>query len=151
MADVQAAPTDPGELVTLAAEVEDTSLALVEMTVAALTGVAPLTVPQVRMLLAVDRRGPSNLSALAAELSLSMPSASRLVDRLASAGLLDRSAAEDSRREVTITTTAAGRGSLSVLHELRRSSIAGVLGRMSNRDRSALVRGLRAFAARARA
>jgi DNA-binding MarR family transcriptional regulator len=94
----------------------------------------------------VDRHAPLNLSALAARLEQSVPSASRLVDRLVEAGLVGRVPAAHSRREVALTLTARGKRSLSRLRQVRERGIAGVLDRMAAEDRAALVRGLTAFA-----
>lgn len=130
--------------------VEEASLALVEMTLSALAvgrGLSPL---QMRLLVAVDRHGPLNLSALAARLDQSVPSASRLVDRLVDAGLVRRGPARHSRREVALSLTPGGRRALDRLRGARRAAIARVLVGMSASERKALVTGLRAFAVAAR-
>lgn len=130
-----------------AAVIEGASLALAEMTIAALSS-SPggLSALQMRVLLAVERHGPLNLSAMARRLDVSVPSASRLVDRLVDAGLLTRGVAAHSRREVALTVSPKGRRSLTALRRRREAAINKVLGKMSDQDRSALLVGLRAFA-----
>lgn len=129
-----------------AAAVEESSLALVEMTVAALATSGQLSVLQLRVLLVVDRHGPLNLSALASALELSVPSASRLIDRLVTAGLVRRGVAAHSRREVQLVVTPKGRRALGELRVRRQRAIAAVLERMSPGERADLVSGLEAFA-----
>jgi DNA-binding MarR family transcriptional regulator len=132
-----------------AGAVEVASLALVEMTMTALAASGNLSPLQMRLLLVVDRHAPLNLSALARHLDQSIPSASRLVDRLVESGLVRRGAAPHSRREVALTLTAKGRRALGRLREIRQRAIADVLARMTATDREALVSGLTAFAAAA--
>jgi DNA-binding MarR family transcriptional regulator len=137
------APSQPSDD---AAAVEEASLALLEMTMTALAGARGVSPLQMRLLLVVDRYAPLNLSALAAHLDTSVPSASRLVDRLVEAGLVARGPAAHSRREVALTLTARGKRSLSRLRQVRERGIADVMARMSVDDRTALVSGLTAFA-----
>lgn len=134
-----------------AAAVEESSLALVEMTVAALSASSQLSVLQLRVLLVVDRHGPLNLSALASSLELSVPSASRLIDRLVTAGLVRRGVAAHSRREVQLVVTPKGRRALGELRARRQRAIAAVLDGMSAQERADLVSGLEAFARAAEA
>jgi DNA-binding MarR family transcriptional regulator len=126
--------------------VEEASLALVEMTLAALSAVEGISSLQLRMLLLVDRHPHSNLSSVATRMEMSVPSASRLVDRLVEAGLLDRRDAPHSRREVALSLTARGNRALADLRRARRQAIGTVLESMSDDERRALVAGLTAFA-----
>jgi DNA-binding MarR family transcriptional regulator len=132
-----------------AGTVEEASLALVEMTLAALAGVEGISSLQLRMLLLVDRHPQSNLSSVASRMDMSVPSASRLVDRLVEAGLLDRRDAPHSRREVALSLTARGNRALAELRRSRRQAIGVVLEAMADDQRRALVSGLTAFAAAA--
>ena len=138
--------TTPARSAEDAALVEEASLALVEMTLAAIaSGTGPSTL-QLRLLVVLDRHAPLNLGTLAEHLEVSMPSASRLVDRMVEAGLVRREAAAHSRREVSLAVTAQGRRAVGSLRRSRRRAIAGVLDRMTAEDRRALVAGLAAFA-----
>lgn len=68
-----------------------------------------ISLAQLRALAAAEDAGPCTVSALADVLMTSTSSASRLVDRLAASGVLDRRTSEFSRREVTLEVTARGR------------------------------------------
>jgi DNA-binding MarR family transcriptional regulator len=129
-----------------AAAVEAASLALVEMTLAAVAAADGVSTLQLRMLVVLDRLAPLTRGALAEQLEVSTPSASRLVDRMVEAGLVRRDEAAHSRREVSLAATAQGRRALRSLRRTRERAIGGVLDRMTAADRAALVAGLDAFA-----
>jgi DNA-binding MarR family transcriptional regulator len=107
-----------------------------------LPGAVSLT--QLRALSAADELGPCTLGMLAEALLISTSSASRLVDRVAAAGLLDRRQSQASRREVTLEVTPRGRRLLQKYAAARQAAFVEVLRDMSERDARALVRGLRA-------
>ncbi len=71
-----------------------------------------LSVPQFRALLHVSRRPGASLSDVAEHLGLSLPSVSKLVDRLVARGLVTRQSAADDRRRVTLALTEAGQATL---------------------------------------
>lgn len=127
--------------------VEEASLALVEMTLDAVVRDGELSVTQVRVLLAVDRHGPLNLSRLADRLGMSISATGRLVDRLHGAGLLARVLSPLSRREVSIDVTEAGRRALGRIRAARRARIAAALDRLPPGSRRALARTLHEFTA----
>ncbi|MFF4124591.1 MarR family winged helix-turn-helix transcriptional regulator [Microbispora rosea] len=129
--------------------VEDASLALVEMTLNAMTRSSELSVTQLRVLLAVDRHGPVNLSGLAALLSMSVSATGRLVARLHTAGLLTRLLSPHSRREVSIDVTETGRRSLERIRAARRGHIAAALRHLPPDSRRTLARTLRELTAAA--
>jgi DNA-binding MarR family transcriptional regulator len=64
-----------------------------------------LTLAQERMLLSVRRHGQVALTRLAADLNVTAPSASAMVDRLVEKGLLERTHSKRDRRKVVITAT----------------------------------------------
>ncbi|MFF0308764.1 MarR family winged helix-turn-helix transcriptional regulator [Streptosporangium sp. NPDC004379] len=137
-------------LATAVWRVEEASLALVEMTLNAVAEDSDLSVTQLRVLLAVDRHGPLNLSALAAHLAMSVSAAGRLVARLDDAGLLTRLLAPHSRREISIGVTEAGRRAIGRLRAARRRRIAAALTRLPPGTRQALAGALTEFTAAAR-
>ena len=100
---------------------------------------------QLRVLTALDRSGPMNLTALARELGAIPSSASRLCDRLEAAGLLTRVVSAGSRREVTLSVSGEGRRRLEGFAAVRRDDFALVLERMTPAARASLVDGLRTF------
>ncbi len=129
----------------LAARVERAARALLALSARAgadLPGGLSLT--QLRALTVAERLGPCSLAALAEPLLISTSSASRLVDRLVAAGVLDRRLSQLNRREVTLRITPAGTRLLRRHENARRAAFAEVLQRMTPAEVRALVRGLEA-------
>ncbi|MEV0234473.1 MarR family transcriptional regulator [Nonomuraea sp. NPDC050786] len=124
-------------------QIEEASLVLVEATLDAMAALGYLSVTRLRVLLAVDRHGPMNLSSLAERLDMSLSAAGRVVDRLDEAGLLSRAPAPHSRREIRIQATPEGRDVLERLRAVRRRSIGQALDRLSPTERTTLFRMLR--------
>jgi DNA-binding MarR family transcriptional regulator len=104
-----------------------------------------LSVVQLRALTVVHRLGPSNLGRLAHELAVTVSTASRLVDRLVAAGLVDRRPSPQSRREVALSLTEAGRDALERYDELRLQDLQACFAGVTDPD-AALV-AFREFAA----
>jgi DNA-binding MarR family transcriptional regulator len=129
-----------------AATVEDTSLALVELTLKALSASTSMSVLQVRVLLVIDQYGPLGLGALANQLEISAPSASRLVSRLVDERLILRRTPDHDRRTLELRLSAKGRRTLDRVRQARRTAIADVLTAMTAPDRRALIDGLSGFA-----
>jgi DNA-binding MarR family transcriptional regulator len=125
--------------------VEEASLALLEMTLAGIAATRGVSTLQLRLLLVVDRHAPLNLSSIAVRLHMSIPSASRLVDRLVEARLVTREPSEHSRREIALALTPKGRRALTQLRRSRQRDISEVLQLMTPGERQALVTGLSAF------
>lgn len=122
------------------------SRALVGIAAASMAGIDDVvTVPQFRVLVMIDTRGPMNLAAVAAELDVNPSNASRTCDRLIKAGLLDRRASEVDRRNIALTLTPAGRRLVDKVTRRRRAAIARVLRKMDAADRAALADALTAF------
>jgi DNA-binding MarR family transcriptional regulator len=106
-----------------------------------------LTIPQFRVLVILSSRGPSNLAALAGLLDVQPSTIGRMVDRLVSAGLIDRRPHPSSRRELVVELTARGRDVVDTVTARRRREIARVVQAMPARERRGLVRALTAFTA----
>ena len=102
---------------------------------------------QLRAMEAVEHQRKPNLTGLAAELGIGLPTASRLCDRLEAAGFLERSVQPRNRREVLLAVTRQGRRLLDDVAARRRRSLAVVLTAMDPDDRAELVRALQAFLA----
>jgi len=105
-----------------------------------------VTVPQLRVLVMVDTKGPLNLAAVAAGLGVNPSNASRICDRLIRAGLLDRQDAPNDRRHITLSLTDAGRRLVNKVTEHRRTAITRVLRDMDPDDRELLTTALDRFA-----
>lgn len=114
------------------------SIALVDETI---------TIPQFRTLVLLSARDAINLATLAGLLDVAPSTTGRMVDRLVTAGLIDRQPHPDSRRELVITLTSRGRDVVGAVTAHRRDEIAQVAARMPARERHGLVHALTAFTA----
>jgi DNA-binding MarR family transcriptional regulator len=133
---------------TLTAAVDDAAVSLLLTWDAAREQVTPrLSWPQLNALLAVERAEGTNLGGLAANLKMLLSSASRLCDRLAASGLVERVPGTADRREIALYLTPGSRALLDELRRIRRTSLSAVLERMSAPGRTALLRGLAEFTA----
>lgn len=103
-------------------------------------GLAPL-----RALQALDRRGPSLVTELGADLGLLPSTASRLSDRLTDAGYITRRVSPTNRRATLLELTDAGLAVLDELVALRIAAFGEITRHMKEADRAALIRGTRAF------
>jgi DNA-binding MarR family transcriptional regulator len=102
---------------------------------------------QLRMLEVIMALEPVGLQRLGRELGLAASSASRLCDRLAAAGLVERAESPHDRRRVSVRLAPEGKHLLTELSEVRRGHLREVLVRMSPSGREALLRGLAEFTA----
>lgn len=105
-----------------------------------------VTLPQFRTLVVLATRSPMNLIGLADLLEVNPSTATRMTDRLAAAGLLQRDANPDSRREIVLRLTAEGQQIVHDVTALRRRAIADIVAQMPVAQRAGLVSALRAFA-----
>jgi DNA-binding MarR family transcriptional regulator len=106
-----------------------------------------ITIPQFRTLVILSSRGSINLATLASLLGVQPSATGRMVDRLVSAGLIDRLPHPTSRRELLAELTRRGREVVRLVTEQRRIEIAGIVEKMPPADRHGLVRALTAFTA----
>lgn len=107
-----------------------------------------VTMPQLRVLvLASD--APQNVTSVAEDLGVHPSNATRVVDRLVRAGLLDRRPARHDRRHVVLTPTPAGEQLVEQVLTHRRATLERILGRMGEEHRAMLAESLRAFSAAA--
>ncbi|MFJ3492488.1 MarR family winged helix-turn-helix transcriptional regulator [Streptomyces sp. NPDC086091] len=121
-----------------------------ETLVADWLGTAEETVPRLpaRQLLALRtvRRSPElNLTALAEQIGVALPAASRLCDRLEAAGLLERTVQPRNRREVQLVLTPYGRRVLADVTDRRVHLLATAFAAMTPSQRAALETGLTAY------
>ena len=126
------------------------SRALVGIAAASIAAVEDVvTVPQLRVMMMIATRGPMNLSGVAGGLGVSAPNASRIVERLLRAGMVDRRDDPGDRRQVVLTLTDDGQALIGRVTRHRRAGIRTVLRGMDEPDRDRLVMALDAFAAAA--
>ena len=116
-----------------------------------------VTVPQLRVLVLLATGADINASAVAAALDVHPSNATRILDRLVQAGLLDRREAAVDRRNVELSLTDDGLRLVDSVMEHRRQAFERVLnrnerhGRRRLRDRAAGIRRRRRRAGRVRA
>ncbi|MFJ6386879.1 MarR family winged helix-turn-helix transcriptional regulator [Streptomyces sp. NPDC091972] len=108
-----------------------------------------LTLPQLRALVVLDTCGPVKLAALAATLRVSASTALRMVERLETAGLVDRRTNAGNRREVILRLTSAGRDLVARVLAHRRTEIRSLVERLPADARAGLVSALKALTATA--
>jgi DNA-binding MarR family transcriptional regulator len=112
------------------------SLAAVEDTV---------TLVQYRALVLLASRGSLNVGGLAESLEIHPSTATRLCDRLAEKGFIDRTTSAESRREVTIALTSAGQALVRSVTARRRREILAIVRRLDPTTRAHLVEAFAAF------
>ncbi|SEF37971.1 DNA-binding transcriptional regulator, MarR family [Amycolatopsis pretoriensis] len=105
-----------------------------------------LTLPQFRLLVVLHTRGPLKHATLAEHLGVTPSTASRMVDRLVAAGLVDRRHSPVSRREIVLDITREGARIVRQVTTRRRREIAKIVARMPAESRQGLVDALTAFA-----
>ena len=107
------------------------------------SGQAPhVSVSQLRALVVLRDSTAMNVTTLAEALGALPSSASRLCDRLAAAGLVERVTRSGDRREVTVQLTRDGLDVLALVEERRRADLHETLGGMTVRGRAQLLAGL---------
>jgi DNA-binding MarR family transcriptional regulator len=106
---------------------------------------ATVTLPQLRVLVMIQDRGPLNMAAVAEGLGVNPSNASRTCDRLVRGGLLDRREDADDRRNVALTLTPEGERMVGAMLRQRQAIFAQVVERMDADERASLATGLAAF------
>lgn len=123
-------------------------MAALEMMTRALIGIAleaisaeggTVTLPQFRLLLALEGLGKVSSSRLAARLGLAASAITRMVDRLEHAGLVRRGADQSNRCIVTVQLTPAGQRLVTGVLAHRQARLVALLDRMSPAEREATV------------
>ena len=104
-----------------------------------------LTLPQYRLLVVLDSRGPSSLAGLADALEVNPSTALRMVERLTAAGMVEKAANPARRREVQLRLTGAGWQTVREVTEYRRAEFARIVAAMPAEQRARLVASLTAF------
>jgi DNA-binding MarR family transcriptional regulator len=86
-----------------------------------------ITLPQYRMLVTLDAKGDQNVRDLAAGLGVDRSTATRMCNRLVTAGLIDRTTDPSDRRAVVISLTGPGRSVVAAVTKSRRENVARLL------------------------
>ncbi|MGW6486174.1 MarR family winged helix-turn-helix transcriptional regulator [Streptomyces sp. NPDC055056] len=104
-----------------------------------------VSVSQLRVLYLVEGENGIRMRAFTQLLGASPPSISRLIDRLQALGFVERRPCPDSRREVLLGMTPAGRDHLAQLRERRDQLLRQALTSMPSHQRAALAESLAAL------
>ncbi len=97
-----------------------------------------ITLVQYRALVMLDVAGERNVVSLAEALGVHPSTATRLCNRLFDNGYIDRVASKRSRREVTVSLSAAGRALVRTETARRRRAIRAIVGRLDRDQQRAL-------------
>ncbi len=116
--------------------------AFVGISVRAADQLGSVSLVQLRALSVLDEADDANLMQLSDGMGVTVSTASRLVDRLVGAGLVDRRQSEATRREITLTLTAQGQALLSHYDGLRLEAMHRRLDQLSPRRRTAVLKAL---------
>ena len=100
-----------------------------------------LTTPQYLALRAIDREHVS-VNELARRAGVSGPAASQLLNTLATAGLLERRAADEDRRRQQLALTGSGKEALASAESLLAGRVASLIGDLPRPEIDALARAL---------
>jgi DNA-binding MarR family transcriptional regulator len=106
-----------------------------------------ITIPQFRTLVILSARGPINVKTLAGILHVQRSTTGRMVERLVTAGLINRRPHPALRRELVVELTPHGQEVVHAVTVHRREEIARVVHNMPERERYGLVSTLTAFSA----
>jgi len=105
-----------------------------------------VTLPQLRTLVLVQTRPEVNARDIAAALDIHPSNATRLLDRLVQADLLERREAQDDRRSLSLTLTSRGATLVESVLAHRRAAYLRILKKMPAAERRRLSQALEAFA-----
>lgn len=104
-----------------------------------------ISLAQFRLLVVLATRGQQKVTELAEALGVNPSTATRAVDRVLEAGLVDRQTNPNSRREVHVSLTKSGERVVRNVTRRRQQEIAEIVARMPRTHRVGLVRALNAF------
>jgi DNA-binding MarR family transcriptional regulator len=105
-----------------------------------------VTLAQYRALVVLAAHGPQRVADLAAALTVTPATATRMCDRLVRKRLITRRTERADRRQVQIALTQRGRDLVDLVTERRRQEIAEIVARIPARQQHVLVEALGHFA-----
>ena len=106
-----------------------------------------LSLIHLHVLTVLEAEGPMPMSHLAETLDVSVASTTGIIGRMEERGLVERSHGEADRRVVLVRPTEAGIAIFRDMTEHRRQSLTQLFGRLTDKELSALLTGLRAMRA----
>jgi len=104
---------------------------------------ASVTLPQVLLLRRVAKNGESISSELAAQMRMSLPAVSQMVERLVQLDLVSRAESGDDRRKKHLAVTQEGRALLKRFGKARSADYAAGMAPLSPRLRASLAQVLK--------
>jgi DNA-binding MarR family transcriptional regulator len=113
--------------------------------------VSGLSLARTKVLVQLQRRGPTRQNVLAVECGVGAHSITDIVDALERDGLAERRADPTDRRAKLVALTSAGESALTVASAVRERLLQQVFGALEAGDRAAMVRMLDALDAAAAA
>ncbi len=108
-----------------------------------------VTLVQYRALVLLTTHGELNVSELAEALGVHPSTATRLCDRLVAKDLVHRATSAESRRQIVLTITPAGRSLVRAVTARRRRELTRIIERLPREERQRLRASFGAFAAAA--
>ena len=122
------------------------SRVLVAVAARSLAGAGDVSLPQYRVLVLLATRGPLRAIDLATALGINPSSATRLIDRLARAGLVRRHRMPSDRRSYRIGLSPAGRDLVAEVTRRRRDEFEKLLAAVPRDRHELLITALQAIA-----
>jgi DNA-binding MarR family transcriptional regulator len=104
-----------------------------------------ITLPQYRLLVLLAMDGPKKVAALSTLLDVYSSTVTRLCDRLAARGLIERAAEPGDRREVLVSLTRRGRSLVDRVTRRRHDRISAIIDAIPPARRRELVLALQTF------
>jgi DNA-binding MarR family transcriptional regulator len=98
-----------------------------------------VSVVQLRALTVLREAGPANLGQLTDGMGVTVSTTSRLVDRLVTAGFVDRRTARHTRREIELSLTDQGRAVLAEYDGHRLAALHACLEELSEDERATVL------------
>ena len=111
-----------------------------------LSRVSGLTAPQLLVMQAIRKRGEAKPSSIAQDVLLSQATVTTIIDRLESAGLVQRERSTSDRRVVLVSLTGEGDDRLRRAPELLQAGFIRELGKLQDWERSLIVASLQRVA-----
>jgi DNA-binding MarR family transcriptional regulator len=105
-----------------------------------------VTLPQFRVLVVLSANAPMRMGALAERVHANQSTFSRSMDKIVTGGWAERSTSPDSRREVLISLTPAGRALVDEVTERRHVEISTILERLTLSEQDSVRAALELFA-----
>ncbi len=106
---------------------------------------ADLSVPQFRALAFIGRHPGTSLSAVAEYIGLTLPSISKMIDRLKARGLVARRDAPDDRRRICLELTPLGQATWQSSTQATRTHLAEQLAALSPEERTVITQAMRSL------